>query len=68
MRAAAPATAATEPAGPEFADPKRRDILAQLRAVLPNPEAKWSPAWACPWLADLMCLEDFLRQAKNEPC
>jgi hypothetical protein len=74
MQVAAPPTAATaaaaaapEPAGPEFTDPKRREILTQLRAILPNPEAKWSTAWACLWLADLKCLEEFLCRAKNEP-
>jgi hypothetical protein len=62
MQAAVPFTAATataaapKPAGPEFADLKRRDILTQLRAVLPNPKAQWSTAWACLWLADLKCL------------
>jgi hypothetical protein len=61
------AAGAAEPAGLEFADPRRREILSQLRGVLPDPERKWSTAWACLWLADLSCLEELLQRTRNEP-
>jgi hypothetical protein len=70
---AAPATtttaaAAPEPAGPEFADPQRRQILMELQAVLLlYPKSRWSTAWACLWLADLACLKEFLQRAKRDP-
>ena len=72
--AAAPAANASsaaantaEPAGPEFAEPRRLEILTELRGVLVDSECKWSTAWACLWLADLSWLEEFLRRARNEP-
>jgi hypothetical protein len=58
---------AAEPAGPEFAEPRRLRILTELRGVLVDSECKWSTAWACLWLADLSWLEEFLRRARNEP-
>jgi len=58
---------AAEPASLEFAEPRRLEILTELRSLLVDPETKWSTAWACLWLADLSCLEDFLRRARNEP-
>jgi hypothetical protein len=58
---------AAEPVGSEFTDPRRLEILTELRGVMANWECKWSTAWACFWLAGLSCLEEFLRRAKNEP-
>jgi hypothetical protein len=63
--AASPGLAAL--AGPEFADPRRLELVEQIHAVLPDPAATWSTAWACLWLAGLEYLEEFLRQAKNNP-